>query len=170
MINHVNIETMKISAIVAMSENRVIGKNNRLPWHLPADLKHFKTITMGKPVLMGRKTFDSIGRPLPGRLNIIITRDTNYSVPGCVVVHSIDDAIAKAGNYDEIFVIGGAELFQQMFSRIQTIYLTIIHENFDGDAFFPEFNQSEWKEVAREKFSPDEQNKYSFSFITLQKK
>lgn len=158
---------MKLSAVVAMSENRVIGKDNQLPWHLPADLRHFKQITMGKPILMGRKTFESIGRALPGRTNIVITRDSHFNAPNCLVVNSIETALVSAGDQEEVFVIGGAQLFQQMLAQIQRLYLTVIHKNFDGDAFFPELNMNEWREIKHENHEPDDQNKYDYSFIML---
>lgn len=161
---------MHIAAIVAISENAVMGKNNQLPWHLPADLQHFKKITMGKPILMGRKTFDSIGRVLPGRCNVIITRDEAFQAPGCVVATSIDTALASVSYCDEIFVIGGAALFQQMLPMVDRLYLTIIHHEFDGDTFFPDINLAEWQETEREDHLPDEVNRYSYSFITLEKK
>lgn len=159
---------MRIAAIVAMSENRVIGKDNQLPWHLPADLKHFKQITMGKSILMGRKTFESIGHALPGRKNIIITRDAMYYAKDCLVFNSIDTALASLATEDEIFVIGGALLFQQMLPRIQHLYLTIIHQQFAGDVFFPEFDMQEWHEVKREDYEADALNQYSYSFIELE--
>lgn len=160
---------MRIAAIAAMSENRVIGKNNKMPWHLPADLQHFKKITLGKPILMGRKTFESIGRPLPDRYNIVITRDAGYQAPGCMVVHSIDTALAAVAEQEEVIVIGGALLYQQMLPRVQTIYLTIIHENFVGDAFFPELDMREWREVSREEREADEKNEYRCSFVRLER-
>lgn len=158
-----------LSAIAAMSENRVIGIENQLPWHLPADLKHFKTLTTGHPILMGRKTYESIGRPLPNRTNIIITRNADFTAPGCVVVTSIEDAITRAAeeNAQEIFIIGGAEVYKQLLPHVQRIYLTIVHEQFAGDAFFPELDLKEWKEVERETHAADENNAYSYSFITL---
>ncbi len=158
---------MLISAIVAMSENRVIGNNNQLLWHLPADLKHFKEITMGKPVLMGRKTHQSIGRVLPGRCNVVITRDVNLEAPGCVVVNSIDTALAAVDYSDEIFVIGGAELYREMLPVIQRIYLTIVHQYFVGDAYFPEINPDEWRESSHGSHPQDDKNNYSISFLTL---
>ncbi len=158
---------MLISGIVAMAQNRVIGKQNQLPWHLPADLKHFKDVTMGKPILMGRKTYDSIGRALPGRCNVIITRDNSLSAPGCIVANSIETALTSVAYEDEVFVIGGAALFQQMLDRIQRFYFTIIHEDIDGDVSFPEIDLKQWQEVSREKFSADQHNPYSFSFVMM---
>ena len=158
---------MKISIIVAMATNGVIGRNNQLPWHLPADLKHFKQTTMGKPILMGRKTWESIGRPLPGRTNIVITRDSSYSAAGCVVVNSIDAAIAAAGEQDEVMVIGGAELYRQVLSDTDTIYLTRIHAVVEGDTCFPEIRNTEWHQVERVDYEADEKNSHGYSFIRL---
>ena len=160
---------MRLSAIVAMSENQVIGKDNQLPWHLPADLAHFKKITMGKPILMGRKTFQSIGKVLPGRCNVIVTHDTAFQANGCVIANSIGTALAAVSYSDEAFVIGGALLFRQMLSRIQRLYLTLIHQDFEGDTFFPEINLSEWIEIQRIDHLADEKNRYAYSFITLDK-
>lgn len=154
---------MKISLVVAKSKNNVIGKNNQLPWYLPADLKHFKNVTMGKPIIMGRKTFDSIGKPLPGRRNIIISHQQNLFIDGCDVFHSIDDAFNAVKTEKEVMIIGGANLYAQILDRAHCIYLTIIDAEFDGDAFFPELNQ-EWKLISDEKFSHDEKNKYDYRF------
>lgn len=161
---------MRIVAVVAMSENRAIGKDNQLLWHLPADLKHFKQITLGKPILMGRKTFQSIGRALPGRINVIITRDKNFKADGCIVVHSIQNALDVVKDHDEVCVIGGAELYRQMLPLMTRIYLTIVHHHFAGDAFFPELNSKDWKEVERVDCALDEKNIYSYSFIIVDKK
>jgi len=161
---------MKISIIAAMSRNRVIGINNTLPWHLPADLKHFKSITMGKAIVMGRKTFESIGRPLPGRTNIIITRNTGFQAEGCTVLHSIEDALDFSAKQDEIMIIGGASFYEQILPRADRIYLTLIDENFEGDALFPKYNQSDWQETEHIKHMPDEKNKYQYSFIVLNRK
>ena len=166
-----NTPSPKISAIAAMSENRVIGDDNQLPWHLPADLKHFKTITSGHPILMGRKTHESIGRPLPNRTNIVITRNHAYHAAGCLVVKSIDEAIeeAKALQKDEIFIIGGAEVYKQLLPHIECIYLTIVQEIFEGDAFFPELNLKEWTEISRESHEADDENDYDYSFIVMER-
>lgn len=158
---------MRIAAIFAMSSNRVIGINNQLPWNLPADLRHFKSVTMGKPILLGRKTYLSIGRALPGRTNIVITRDLNFKVPGCMVAHTIADALLLAGSSDEVFVIGGAELYKQLLPQTDRLYMTLIHHEFKGDAFFPIFNESEWETVDRQDFNIDEENPYAYSFIIL---
>jgi dihydrofolate reductase len=158
---------MKISIIVAMDANGVIGHDNELPWHLPADLQHFKKTTMGKPILMGRKTYESIGRPLPGRTNIVITRDSRYQAAGCVVVNSIDAAMEAAGEQEEIMVIGGAEFYRQVLPHTNTIYLTRIHATFDGDTAFPELKDADWREVERSDQAADEKNPHDYSFIRL---
>jgi dihydrofolate reductase len=158
---------MKISLIVAMDSNGVIGSDNGLPWHLPADLQHFKKTTMGKPILMGRKTWESIGRPLPGRTNIVITRDSGYQAAGCVVVNSIDAALQAAGEQDEVMVIGGAEFYRQVLPQADTLYLTRIHEAFSGDTFFPELNEADWREVERSDQVANEKNPHDYSFIRL---
>jgi dihydrofolate reductase len=157
----------RISIVVAMDTRGVIGRDNGLPWHLPADLQHFKQTTMGKPILMGRKTHESIGRPLPGRTNIVITRDSGYRAAGCVVVNSIDAALAAAGDQDEIMVIGGADFYRQVLPRTDTIYLTRIHEAFDGDTCFPELNAADWREVERSDHTADAKNPHDYSFIRL---
>jgi dihydrofolate reductase len=160
---------MKISIIVAMADNRVIGHDNRLPWHLPADLKHFKATTMGKPIIMGRKTWESIGRPLPGRTNIVVTRDPRYTADGCVVVHSVDAALQACSADEEVMVIGGAEFYRQVLPRASTLYLTLVHDAFEGDAFFPELDSHEWREVEREDFDADADNPHAYSFIRLER-
>lgn len=160
---------MLISFVVAMARNHVIGNHNQLPWRLPADLQHFKAVTMGKPVVMGRKTFDSIGRPLPGRTNIVVTRDVAYQAEGCVVVHSIDEALRAAGDVAEVMVIGGAEFYRQLLPRADRIHLTRIDAEFEGDAWFPELNDAEWREVAREAHAPDEKNPHAYAFVTLER-
>lgn len=160
-----------ISAIVAMSQNRVIGINNQLPWHLPADLKHFKEITTGHPIIMGRKTFESIGKPLPNRTNIIVTRKKDYVAAGCIVVSSIEAAIRVASIIDssEIFIIGGAEIFMVSLSIINRLYLTIIHDEIKGDVYFPELDSQQWREINATKHSSDDKNNYNYSFITLER-
>jgi dihydrofolate reductase len=159
---------MRIIAVAAMSENRVIGYRKQLPWkHMAADLHRFKTVTMGKPILMGRSTYDSIGKPLSGRCNIVITRDPELCAPGCVIVNSIERAIEAAGYSEEIYIIGGASLYEHLLPRAQRIYLTHIHHKFDGDTYFPELNMKEWKEVAREAHKADDKNPYPYTFVTL---
>jgi len=156
---------MRISAIVAMSENRVIGKDNQLPWRLRADLQRVKRLTMGKPIIMGRKTHESIGRVLPGRKNIILTRKSDFFVPDAVVVHSLEEALNAAGEAEEIFIFGGAELYREFWPRLQRIYMTLVHINIEGDAFFPELNKERWKEVQREEW-PAEGEDLAYTTIT----
>lgn len=155
-----------ISFIVAMDKNRVIGQDNQLPWHLPEDLKFFKRTTMGHPIVMGRKTFDSIGRPLPGRENIIITRNRDYTRRDCIVFHTLDDffTYCEREPQEEYFVIGGAEIFKQLLSEADRLYITEIHELFDGDTFFPELDLNRWQLVSREKGLKDEKNPYDYEF------
>ena len=157
-----------ISLIVAVAEQGVIGQQNALPWRLSGDLKRFKALTMGKPIIMGRKTYDSIGRPLPGRTNIVITRQSDLQLPGCVVVTSLDQAINSV-QADEYMVIGGAEIYRQALPLAQRVYLTQVHAKVDGDAFFPELSSTQWREVSREDQPADEQNQYAHSFITLER-
>jgi len=161
---------MRIEIIVAMSENRVIGYRKKMPWHMPADLKHFKDITMGKPILMGRTTYESIGKPLPGRCNIVITRDVEFRAPGCVITNSIDCALEAASYSDKLLVIGGASLYEHMLPRAKRIYLTVIHHDFPGDTHFPEINKDEWVEHEHTNHPADEKNPFAYSFITLDKK
>ena len=166
---------MNISIIVAVDENFLIGNNNNLPWHLPADMKFFKEKTTGHCVITGRKNYESIPekfRPLPNRTNIVITRQQNYSAQGAVVVGTMEDALQKAkqNKDDEIFIIGGAEIFKLFLPVVNKIYLTTIHHKFTGNIFFPDLNFSEWKLIKKETFEPDEKNKYSFSFNELVRK
>ena len=160
---------MKISLIVAMASNRAIGLNNQMPWHLSADLKKFKQITMGSPILMGRKTYESIGRPLPGRINIIISRNSSYQQDNCLVFDNIEKALATCQKYDEIFIIGGATFYEAMLAKADFLYLTQIHKTFDADTFFPEINPQQWKEVAREDITDDQSVDFSYSFIKLER-
>jgi dihydrofolate reductase len=157
-----------LSLIVAMDSNRLIGRGNALPWHLPADLKHFKSITMSKPIIMGRKTYESIGKPLPGRRNIVITRNPNYQAPGCDVVTSLDAALKAAGNVDEIMIIGGTQIFQESLPVTQRIYLTLIDHEFEGDAWFPEYDLKKWKVSAEEKHRhQDSDTGFEYKFLQL---
>lgn len=160
---------MRISLIAALGNNRVIGKDNAMPWRLPADLKYFKRITLGKPIIMGRKTFDSIGRPLPGRTSIIVTRDPDYRAEGCVTVSSVDAALQAAEGAEEVMVIGGAELFKQILGRADRLYLTEIHADFAGDTHFPELDKAEWQEAERQDHTADTDNPYPYSFVVLDK-
>ncbi len=164
-----NIYCMKISLIVALATNHCIGLNNQLPWRQSADLQHFKTTTMGKPILMGRKTYESIGRPLPGRHNIIITRNTHYHVEGCDIQHSLEAAIAACQDQDEIMITGGGQLFEQAMPLVERMYLTWIHTNIDGDAFFPSWQAEQWQEVSRQSYNADEKNQFDYSFVVLER-
>jgi dihydrofolate reductase len=160
------------SIIVAVSENSVIGKDNKLIWHLPADLKFFKFLTLGHCIIMGRKTFDSIGKALPGRTSLIITRNKSYHAPeGCIVCHSLKEALelAKEIRETEAFIIGGSEIFNEATGLADKIYYTEVKEKFEGDTFF-ELDKSKWKEVKREEHSKDEKNKYDFAFVEYIKK
>lgn len=163
---------MTISFIVAVAENGVIGKQGRIPWRLPAELAYFSKTTMGHPIIMGRKTYESIGRPLPGRYNIVITSQDNYEAEGCQVVHSLEEAIEKAqksqGN-DEIFIIGGAEIYKLAMPLAGRIYLTRVHAKINGDRFF-KYEPKDWQEISREAHSADQQNKYSYDTIVLNRK
>jgi dihydrofolate reductase len=157
-----------INVIVAMARNRVIGINNTLPWRLPADLQHFKALTMGHHLIMGRKTYESIGKPLPGRTTVIVTRNADYRVEGCLTAMSIDAAIAACGNDPEIFFVGGAELYAQVLPRADRLYLTEIQADFDGDAHFPDFDRSAWVETERqENINPDG---LGYHFVTYQRR
>lgn len=157
---------MIISLVVAADENNLIGKNNQLPWQLPNDLRYFKNLTWAMPVVMGRKTYESIGKPLPGRKNIVITRDKKWSREGLYVVHSVDEAIALAKTFEvkEIFVIGGAEIFKTSFELAGRIYLTRIQHRFEGDVYFPELDGAQWKMVREKVCEADEKNLYKHGF------
>lgn len=160
---------MQLSIIVAMDRNRVIGKNDTLPWRISEDLKHFKKITMGKPIVMGRKTHESIGRPLPGRENIIITRDKNYQAEGCTVLHSLEDIFTHCQDVDEVMITGGSEIYKYALEKASRLYLTEVHAELEGDTFFPEFDRNEWQEIARESFKSDEKNEFDYSFVVLER-
>lgn len=154
-----------------MASNRVIGLNNKMPWHLSADLKRFKQITMGAPILMGRKTFESIGRPLPGRVNIILSRNPAYEQDGCIVVNDLETALWTGKRHgDELFVIGGADLYREMLPRADRLYMTEIKRAFAGDTFFPEWNPDEWEEVAREEIDDDVAAGFGYRFLRLERR
>lgn len=161
---------MVISLIAALTTNRVIGRDNTLPWHLPKDLQHFKSLTLGKPIIMGRKTYQSIGRPLPQRQNIIITRDKDFTAAGCTITHSLDEAINSVATEKELFIIGGAEIYQQALPSADFLHLTLIHADIPGNIYFPLIQQDDWQEINREDFLADQHNLYSFSFVTLKRK
>ncbi len=154
-----------LSLVSAMDSNRLIGKDNALPWHLPADLAFFKRTTMGKPIIMGRKTFASIGRALPGRQNIVVTRDPEFDAPGCDIASDLGQATTLAGDAREVMLIGGASLYEQTINSADCIYLTLIHHAFSGDTWFPEIKSDQWRQLSREDFEADEANPYGYSFI-----
>jgi dihydrofolate reductase len=160
---------MKLSLIVAVAQNGVIGHNNQLIWHLPNDLKQFKRLTTGHCIIMGRKTFESIGKPLPNRTSIIISRNSDFQVEGCITVSSLENAIlaAKQIENEEAFVIGGAEIYRLALPIIDKIYLTEVHHAFKGDTFFPTIDKTIWKETHREDFEIDEKHKVKYSFVEL---
>jgi dihydrofolate reductase len=159
----------RICLIAALAANGVIGRNNALPWHLPADLARFKALTMGHPVVMGRKTYESLGRPLPGRQNLVITRKRDYRAPGCEVVHSLDEAIAACRGAQEIFIIGGAELYSESLPRARRLEFTEIRAEFEGDTRFPEFSPGEWRETAREIHSDEAGIPFRYDFVRYER-
>jgi len=159
-----------IAFVVAMDENRLIGRDNDLPWRLPDDMGWFRRQTMGKPCIMGRKTYDSLPdrfRPLPGRLNIVVTRNREYEAPGAVVVHSVDDALRAAGDVEEIAIIGGAELFRRLLPMADRLYLTQIHGASEGDVYFPQFEMDNWDEIFRQEHPADERHRFAFTWLIL---
>lgn len=167
---------MKLSLIVARAANGCIGRNNKLPWYLPEDLKYFKKVTFGKPIIMGRKTWESLKGPLPGRTNIVISRQPGYQADGIKVVHSLQEAIALAesialiDDIDEVVVIGGAQIYAEALPCADILYLTEVHAEVDGDAFFPPYNGEEWQVVGREDFPAAGPNPYDYSFVIYQRK
>ncbi len=158
-----------ISIIAAMARNRTIGRENKLPWRLPADLQHFKRLTMGKPMIMGRKTWESLPGLLPGRLHIVVTRNPDHEAPGAKLAHSLEDAIQQAGDAPEIMIVGGANLYVQALPLAQRIYLTEIDLDVEGDAWFPKFDAAQWRETAREEHKADRMNPVDYRFIILEK-
>ena len=160
---------MRIALIVAMAENRVIGRNNQLPWRIPADLRHFKALTLGKPVIMGRKTYESIGRPLPGRDNIVVTADSGYQAEGCQVVHSVEQALEAAGSCEEAMIIGGANLYRQTLENADRLCLTLVKAEPEGDTWFPEIELQQWREIERQAHAADESNEYDYDFVVLER-
>ena len=159
----------RLSIIVAMARNRVIGANGAIPWHLPEELKRFKALTMGHHLIMGRKTWESIGRLLPGRETVIVTRQAGYRVPGATVAHSLDQAIAACGNDREIFVIGGAELYAQALPRAGRLHLTTVEAEVAGDTFMPEFDAGGWRESSSVSYAMDERHRYPFKCVTYER-
>jgi dihydrofolate reductase len=165
----------RITLVVAAAENGVIGRDGTLPWHLPADLRHFKSVTMGKPVVMGRKTWESIGRPLPGRTNIVVSGQPDYRAEGATVVHSFEEAVAEAADAagtaeaEEMMVIGGAALYAAALPRADRILLTRVHAILDGDVHLPAMADEEWQVVAAERHEPDERHAFGYSFLELRR-
>ena len=161
---------MRVTLIAALGRNGVIGRDNRIPWHLSEDLKRFKTLTMGHPVVMGRKTFESIGRALPGRDNVVVTRSRDFAAPGCRIVHSLTQALATAAGAEEIFVIGGAEIYALALPLAGRLQFTEVDTSIDGDAYFPDFERSEWQEVAREPGSAPGPEGLRYDFVTYERR
>ncbi|MGA4719927.1 dihydrofolate reductase [Fictibacillus nanhaiensis] len=155
---------MNFSIIAAMGENRVIGKDNDLPWRLPRDWKYVQKITMGKTIVLGRKNFESIGKALPGRRNIVLTRKMGFSLQNCIVVHSINEVLNACEDDEEVFIFGGEEIYSQFMPMVTKMYLTKIHHTFEGDTYFPIFNERDWKEISRVKGIQDKQNPYTYYF------
>jgi len=161
---------MPLSIIVAASRNQVIGKDNQLIWRLSADLKRFKALTTGHHIIMGRKTFESIGKPLPNRTSIIITRQADYTAEGCIVVNSLDEALSKVKDDQEAFIIGGGTIYKEAIDKADKLYLTLVHGKFEGDTFFPEVDTKAWESRKREDFMPDAKNEHPYSFIDFDRK
>lgn len=157
----------QLSIIVAVANQNVIGVDNTLPWHLPEDLKRFKALTMGHHIIMGRKTYESLNRLLPGRTTVIVTRNKHYAVEGAIVVHSVEQALAVCASDDEVFLIGGAELYRQGFAHADKLYITEVHTDVEGDAYLPNFDLTQWDEITRELHQAE--NGLSFSYVTYQR-
>lgn len=157
-----------VAIVAALARNGVIGRGGRLPWHLPDDLKQFKRLTLGRPIVMGRRTFESLPGLLPDRLHVVVTRDAAYAAPGAIVVHSLGEAVAAAGG-EEVLVVGGAELYAQALPLARRLYLTLVDAEVDGDAHFPPIHWSDWHEVAREEHAVDGRHAYPFAFVTLER-
>ena len=155
-----------ITIIAAIAENNALGKDNKLIWHLPDDLKRFKKVTLNHHIIMGRKTFESLGKPLPNRTTIIITRSENYKAEGCIIVNSLQNALDAAKEDENPYILGGAEIYKQAIKIADKLDITFVHHKFDADAFFPEIDKMIWKESSREDFKADSKNKYDFSFVT----
>ena len=162
--------TPRIAFVVALDDNRLIGRDNALPWRLPDDMRWFREVTLGKPCLMGRKTYDSLParfRPLPGRQNIVVTRNRDYEAPGAVVVHSVEDALRAAGDAEEIIIVGGADLFRRLLPEAGRLYLTQVHGAAEGDVYFPAYDAAEWREVYRAEHTADERHPFAFTWLIL---
>jgi dihydrofolate reductase len=160
---------MKLSIIVATDEEGLIGKDNDLPWKLSADLQYFRRVTMGKALIMGRRTHESIGRALPGRKNIVITSDQEYESDGCTISFSVQQALQECENIEEVMVVGGASLYKQFLPEASTIYLTLVHATLSGDTWFPDWDKNQWQVLSEEKFSADEKNEHPYSFIVYKR-
>ena len=167
---HAEVSRPSISLVVARARNGVIGRDNALPWRLPEDLRHFKALTMGKPMLMGRRTFEAIGRALPGRLNLVLTRDPSWHAPGAIAVHSLEEAFARAQSAPELMVIGGAELFSLVLPLAERVYLTDVHGTMPGDTRFPDLASEEWRELERRVHAADADHAHAMTFRTLQRR
>ncbi|WP_019601301.1 type 3 dihydrofolate reductase [Teredinibacter turnerae] len=169
-------DEISVALVVGVAANGVIGRDNGLPWRLPKDLAYFKRVTMGHPIVMGRKTFDSIGRPLPGRTNIVVTRNPTWQAEGVDVCHSLEDALVLARDVatqtqvKQIMVIGGAEFYRQMLPQADRLYLTEVHADVVGDAYFPEFDRSRWQQLSAERHEADSGNPYAYSFLVLERR
>ena len=161
---------MKLSIIVAVDKNWGIGKDNQLLWHLPADLKHFKELTMGHVIIMGRKTFQSIGKALPGRTSVIITRDKSFTAEGCTVVYSLEEALNFAKSHENAFIIGGGEIYKQSIALADALFLTKVYVECEVDTCFPTIDEKEWSEISSEFFNADEKNKFDYSFLEYSRK
>ena len=161
---------MTVSLVVAASKNNVIGRDGELPWHLPEDLRHFRRITTGKPVIMGRKTFESIGRPLPDRHNIVMTRDPDYAAEGCDVVESVAEALDVAGDADEVMVIGGGQVYRDFLPRADRIYMTRVQAEVQGDTRFPRIEGNAWRLVSAEHHAADEKHEFAFEMMVFERR
>ncbi|MFS0656731.1 type 3 dihydrofolate reductase [Bacillus sp. 179-C3.3 HS] len=159
-----------ISMIVATGNDRVIGLDNQMPWHLPADLTYFKKVTSGHTIVMGRKTFESIGRALPHRRNVVLTTSPTFQAEGCDIVHSIEDILSLVSNEQELFIIGGSKLYEEMMPHADRLYITHIHHSFEGDRYFPPYDENDWTIVSREKGQSDEKNPYNYEFVVYDRK
>ena len=159
-----------ITIIAAIANNNALGKNNKLIWHLPADLKRFKKVTSNHAIIMGRKTFESLGKALPNRTNIVITRNPDYTAKDCVLVHSLREALKHTENDDNAFILGGAEIYRQAIGLVDKLDLTFVHHTFEADAFFPEIDEKIWKETSRIDCKADEKNKYDYSFVSFDRR
>jgi dihydrofolate reductase len=160
---------MLIAIIAAMDRNRLIGDGDRLPWRLPADMRRFRALTMGKPIIMGRRTHESIGKALPGRRNIVLSRNADYRAPGCAVASDLEEALSMCIDEQELMIIGGAQLYKEALARAHRLYLTLLHASFSGDTWFPEYDYRQWREVSREDHEAGADSPCAFSFVDLER-